>query len=180
MIVVDHRSRPPRNPNSNPVFLVVCRPTARDRRYIVSIEDSPQHLELRQRKSGSLVKKIWRWVDARSGKHSPKSKMGTALSYATKQRDKLAQFLYKPKLPLDNNAAERALRIVALGRKNSLFAGSAEHAQYLAIIQSIIATCRMHAVNPYDYIRHVLIKIQSHPAARIAELMPWRWRPSGA
>jgi len=144
------------------------------------IEGTPEHLELRQRKSAPIVKKIWRWVDARDGKHSPKSKMGAALTYATKQRDSLSRFLHDPKLPLDNNVAERALRIVALGRKNSLFAGSAEHAQNLAIIQSIIATCRMHAVNPYDYIRHMLIEIQSHPAARIAELMPWRWHPSGA
>jgi transposase len=144
------------------------------------IEGTPEHLELRQRKSAPIVKKIWRWVDARDGKHSPKSKMGAALTYATKQRDNLSRFLHDPKLPLDNNVAERALRIVALGRKNSLFAGSAEHAQNLAIIQSVIATCRMHAVNPYDYIRHMLIEIQSHPAARIAELMPWRWHPSGA
>ena len=60
--------------------------------------------------------------------------MGAALTYATKQRDKLSQFLHDPKLPLDNNVAERALRIVALGGKSSLFAGSAEHAQNLAII----------------------------------------------
>lgn len=146
----------------------------------LGIERTAQHLELRQRKSAPVVKKIWRWVDARNGKHSPKSKMGAALTYATKQRDKLSQFLYDPKLVLDNNAAERALRIVALGRKNSLFAGSAEHAQNLAILQSIIATCRLHAVNPYDYIRHMLIEIQSHPAARIAELMPWRWHPPSA
>ena len=146
----------------------------------LGIEDSPQHLELRQRKSAPIVKKICRWVDARSGKHSPKSKMGTALTYATKQRDKLAQSLHDPRPPLDNNAAERALRIVALGRKNSLFAGSAEHAQNLAIIQSIIATCRLHAVNPYDYVRHMLIEIQSQAAARIAEHRPWRWHPSGA
>lgn len=139
------------------------------------IEGTTDHLELRQRKSAPLVKRIWRWVEAHDGKHSPKSKMGSALTYATKQRDKLSQFLYDAKLPLDNNAAERALRIVALGRKNSLFAGSAEHAQNLAIIQSIIATCRIHAVNPYDYIRHMLIEIQSHAASRIAELMPWRW-----
>jgi transposase len=146
----------------------------------LGIEGTPEHLELRQRKSARIVKNIWRWVDARDGKHSPKSKMGAALSYATKQREHLSRFLHDPKLPLDNNAAERALRIVALGRKNSLFAGSAEHAKNLAVIQSIIATCRMHAVNPYDYIRHMLIEIQSHPAARIAELMPWRWHPSGA
>lgn len=146
----------------------------------LGIEGTREHLELRQRKSAPIVKKIWRWVDARHGKHSPKSKMGIALTYATKQRDKLEKFLHDPKLALDNNVAERALRIVALGRKNSLFAGSAEHARNLAIIQSIIATCRLHAVNPYDYIRHMLIEIQSHPAARIAELMPWRWHPPSA
>ena len=142
-----------------------------------NIAGTAEHLELRQRKSKLLVKKIWRWVDAREGNHPPKSKMGSALTYATKQRDKLEQFLHDPKLALDNNAAERALRIVALGRKNSLFAGSSEHAQNLAIVQSIIATCRLHSVNPYEYIKHMLIELQSYPASRIAELMPWRWHP---
>ncbi len=141
------------------------------------IEGTPEHLEIRQSKSRPIVKKIWRWVDARQGKHSPASKMGKAISYATKQREKLERFLSDPKLPLDNNKAERALRIVALGRNNSLFAGTADHAQNLAMLHSIIATCRLHGVNPYEYIRDTLIKIQTHPASRIAELMPWRWRP---
>lgn len=66
---------------------------------------------------------------------------------------------------------------IALGRKNSLFAGSAEHAQNLAMLHSIIATCRLHAVNPYEYIRDMLILIQTHPASRIDELMPWRRPP---
>ncbi len=141
------------------------------------IEGTPEHLEIRQSKSRPIVKKIWRWVDARQGKHSPASKMGKAIGYATKQREKLGRFLSDPKLPLDNNKAERALRIVALGRNYSLFAGSADHAQNLAMLHSIIATCRLHDANPYEYIRDMLIKIQTHPASRIAELMPWRWRP---
>jgi transposase len=143
----------------------------------LGIVGTPEHLELRQRKSKPIVRKIWRWVDARRDKHSPSSKMGKALSYATKQRDKLEQFLSDPKLRLDNNEAERALRIVALGRKSSLFAGSAEHAQNLAVLLTLVATCRLHAVNPYEYIRDMLIRIQTHPASRIDELMPWRWRP---
>ena len=88
------------------------------------ITGTPAHLELRQRKSRRIVEKLWRWVDARDGKHSPKSKMGKAIGYATKQRERLEHFLHDPKLVLDNNCAERALRITALGRKNSLFAGS--------------------------------------------------------
>jgi len=135
-----------------------------------------KHLELRQSKSARIVKAIWAWVDARSGKHSSKSKMGKALTYATKQRMPLERFLYDPKIGLDNNPAERSLRIVALGRKRSLFAGSSEHAQNLAVLHSIVATCRLHQVNPYEYIRDMLIRIQTHPASRIGELMPWRWK----
>jgi transposase len=138
---------------------------------------TPEHLELRQSKSSRIVKAIWKWVDARAGKHSPKSKMAKALTYATRQRAHLERFLYDPKIRLDNNPAERALRIVALGRKRSLFAGSSEHAQNLALLHSIVATCRLHRVNPYEYIRDKLIRIQTHPASRIDELMPWRWRP---
>jgi transposase len=137
-----------------------------------------KHLELRQSKSQRIVKAIWRWVDARVGKHSPKSKMGKALTYATKQRARLERFLYDPKLGLDNNPAERSLRIVALGRKRSLFAGSSQHAQNLAVLHSIVATCRLHEVNPYEYIRDMLIRVQTHPASRVAELMPWRWKRS--
>ena len=142
------------------------------------IEGTPAHLELRQSRSKIIVRKIWRWVDARTGKYSPDCKMGKALKYATKQRDKLEKFLSDPKLKLDNNRAERALRIVALGRKRSLFAGSSEHAQNLAVLHSIVATCRLHGVNSYEYIKDMLIRIQTHPASRIQELMPWRWRPS--
>jgi len=135
-----------------------------------------EHLELRQCKSARIVKAIWKWVDDRASKHSPKSKMGKAIAYATKQRAYLERFLHDPKLQLDNNRAERALRIIALGRNRSLFAGSSEHAQNLAVLHSIVATCRMHGVNPYNYIRDMLIRIQTHPASRIAELMPWRWK----
>jgi transposase len=135
-----------------------------------------EHLELRQSKSQRIVKAIWKWVDARVGKCSPASKMSKALTYATKQRPRLERFLYDPKIGLDNNPAERALRIVALGRKRSLFAGSSEHAQNLAVLHSVVATCRLHEVNPYEYIRDMLIRVQSHPASRVAELMPWRWK----
>jgi len=140
------------------------------------IRGTREHLELRQNKSQRIVKAIWKWVDARVGKCSPASKMSKALTYATKQRGRLERFLFDPKLGLDNNPAERALRIVALGRKRSLFAGSSEHAQNLAILHSIVATCRLHEVNPYEYIRDMLIRVQTHPASRVAELMPWRWK----
>ncbi len=101
--------------------------------------------------------------------------MGKAVTYATNQRKALRQFLDDPKLPLDNNFSERALRIFALGRKNYLFAGHAEGAQNLAVLQSIVATCRLQGVNPYEYIKDVLIRVQTHPASNIDELLPANW-----
>ena len=139
-----------------------------------------RHLKLRQAKSRPVLKKIRAWVEDHDGRYSPRSKMGKALTYAKKQREALERFLEDPKLGLDNNPAERALRIVALGRKNSLFAGHAEGAQHLAVLHSMVSTCRLHGVNPYEYIKDVLIRVQTHPVAAIAELLPWNWHPPDA
>lgn len=135
------------------------------------------HLVLRQSESAPLVDKIDRWVDDHKDSHPPKSPMGKALTYATKQRVALRRFLEDPNLPLDNNFAERCFRIFALGRKNFLFAGHVEGAQNLAILQSIVSTCRLHGVNPYEYVKDLLIRIQTHPRADIDALLPWNWTP---
>jgi len=124
-----------------------------------------------------IVKRIEDWVDEHAGQHSPKSSMGRAMTYAVKQRKRLRRFLEDPKLALDNNYAERALRIIALGRKNFLFAGSNEHAQNLAILQTIVSTCQLNGVNPYEYIRDLIIRLRTHPKDRLEEIMPWNWKP---
>lgn len=128
---------------------------------------SEAHALLRDTQSREVVVEIEAWVDAHAGKFPPKSKMGKALTYATNQRKSLSRFLDDPKLALDNNVAERALRIIALGRKNFLFAGHVEGAQNLAVLQSVVATCTLHRVNPYEYVKDVLIRIQTHPASKI-------------
>jgi len=138
------------------------------------------HAMLRDTESRAIVGKIDAWVDERAGQYPPKSKMGGAITYATQQRKALNRFLEDPKLPLDNNFAERVLRIIALGRKNFLFAGHVEGAQNLAVLQSIVSTCALHRVNPYEYIQDLLIRMQSHPASRIDEVMPWNWKPPPA
>ncbi len=78
-------------------------------------------------------------------------------------------------LRLDNNLSENALRIVALGRKNFLFVGHEEGGQNLAVLQTIVATCKLHGINPYEYIKDVLIRVQTHPASQIDELLPQNW-----
>ena len=138
---------------------------------------SAEHLALRRAESLTLVDEIERWVQGEEGKHAPKSPIGRAITYATNQRKALRRFLDDPKLPLDNNFAERGLRIFALGRKNFLFAGHVEGAQNLAVLQSIVSTCRLHGVNPYEYVRDMLIRMQHHVAADIDELLPWNWVP---
>jgi transposase len=135
------------------------------------------HAKMRKEQSAAIVVRIEAWVDEQHGQHSPKSAMGSALTYAKKQRARLNRFLEDPKLALDNNYAERALRIIALGRKNFLFAGSAEHAQNLAVLQSIVSTCLLHDVNPYEYIRDVIVRLRDRPPDRVDDLLPWNWVP---
>jgi transposase len=141
------------------------------------IKSTAEHLRLRTQRSRPLVAKLWAWIDSHQGKHAPKSKLAVAITYCVAQRANLERFLHDPRLDLDNNMSERALRIVALGRKNSLFAGHSEAAQNLAILHSIVTTCRLHDRNPYDYIADVLVRVQTHPASRIEELLPWNWQP---
>ncbi|HEX7477320.1 MAG TPA: IS66 family transposase [Polyangiales bacterium] len=143
----------------------------------LDILGSEAHLALRDLDSRAVLTRLEAWLDNHSGQHPPKSAMGTAVGYAIKQRAALRVFLSDPKLPLDNNYAERGLRIFALGRKNFLFAGHVEGAQNLAVLQSVVSTCRLHGVNPYEYIKDLLLRMQTHPAVRVDELMPWCWKP---
>lgn len=134
-----------------------------------------RHADMRATRSAALVKEIEAWVDEQKGKHLPKSAFGRAVTYAVKQRARLRRFLKDPKLALDNNYAERALRIIALGRKNFLFAGSHQHAQNLAIMQTIVSTCRLHGVNPYEYIKDVLLRVRGRSKDEVDDLLPWKW-----
>ena len=76
----------------------------------------------------------------------------------------------------DNNLSERRLRIVALGRKNYLFVGHEQDGRNSAMLASILATCVLHEVNPQEYLTDVLIRVQTHPAYRIDDLLPHRWK----
>ncbi len=76
-----------------------------------------------------------------------------------------------------NNASERALRVATLGRKNFLFVGTDEAGETLAGLYSLIATCEANEVNPVAYLADVLLRVQTHPAARIDELLPHNWKP---
>ena len=114
---------------------------------------------------------------AEQGHHLPRGPMGEAIGYALAQWDPLTLFLTDPHLPIDNNASERALRIAALGRKNFLFVGTDHAGENLAGLYSLIATCEINGVNPVTYLADVLLRVQSHPASRIDEILPHNWTP---
>jgi len=147
---------------------------------------SEAHRLLRQSESLPVVEKIEAWLEEREARAPPKSPLGKAIGYMlekdpkTKKRSMkraLKVFLDDPKVGLDNNVSERALRIVALGRKNFLFAGSDMAAEHLAVLQSLVSTCEANGVNPEEYLTDVLVRTRDHPQSRIDELLPQNWRP---
>ncbi|MGH9206322.1 MAG: transposase domain-containing protein, partial [Acidimicrobiales bacterium] len=87
----------------------------------------------------------------------------------------LEVFLTDPDVPIDTNHLERALRAVPMGRRNWLFCWTELGARHVGIVQSLIVTCRLHAIDPYDYLVDVLQRVAEHPASRVAELTPRLW-----
>lgn len=98
-----------------------------------------------------------------------------AIDYMLKRWDAFTRFLTDGRVCLSNNAAERALRGIALGRKSWLFAGSDRGGQRAATIISLIASAKMNDVDPQAWLADVLARIAEHPANRIDELLPWEW-----
>ncbi|MCD4655639.1 transposase, partial [bacterium] len=107
----------------------------------------------------------------------PKSRLGKAITYLTNQWDSLVEFLKDSKLPLDNGEVERAIRPVAIGRKNYLFAGSRRGAKNAAVIYSLLAGCALNDIKPDIYMKDILTKLVNNwPANRIDELLPHNWK----
>ena len=136
-----------------------------------------EHLAMRQSRSRAVLDDFKAWLDAEQGRHPPKSPIGGAIGYALGQWGPLTLFLTDPHLPIDNNASERALRVAALGRKNFLFVGTDEAGENLAGLYSLIATCEANGVNPVDYLADILLRVQTHPASCIDDLLPHNWTP---
>jgi transposase len=141
---------------------------------------TPEHLEMRQTQSAAVMDDFKAWLLAEKDRHPPRGPMGDAIGYALGNWDALTLFLTDPHLPIDNNASERALRVAALGRKNFLFVGTDEAGENLAGLYSLIATCEVNGINPVAYLADVLLRVQTHPASRIDELLPHNWKPPQA
>ena len=133
---------------------------------------------VRQELSAPLVAELERWLREQRAKLSRGNDLATAMDYMLKRWTAFTRFLDDGRVCLSNNAAERALRGIALGRKSWLFAGSARGGQRAAALYSLIVTAKMNNVDPQAWLADVLARIAGHPAHRIDELLPWHWRPS--
>jgi transposase len=137
--------------------------------------DPASRRALRQERSVPLLAKIDAERQALARTVLPKSPLGDAVRYLTNQWVALQRFLEDGRLAIDNNRAENQLRIVAVGRKNWLFAGSFEGARRAALLYSLVQSCKLADVPPFTYVKDVLLRIATHPHRLIDQLMPKRW-----
>src|SRR5258706_1669394 len=127
----------------------------------------------RQARAGPLLDGFQRWCHATLAKIPKKSELSGAIRYALSRWSALISYCDDGRIEIDNNIAERALRAVALGRKNYLFAGADSGGERATAIYSLTGTAKLNGIDPEAYLRYVLGRIADHPVNRIAELLPW-------
>lgn len=135
-----------------------------------------ERLAVRQARAKPLLDALRRWLEQERDKLPRKSETVKAIQYTLGRWPSLARYAEDGRIEIDNNAAERALRAVAIGRKNYLFAGSDSGGERAAAIYSLIGTAKLNGIDPQAYLREVLAKIADHPINRIDELLPWNVR----
>jgi transposase len=139
--------------------------------------DPPARQAYRQQHARPILTAFQHWIADITPRVAPSSGLAKALVYTTPRWPALVRYVDDGRLPIDNNPVERAIRPIALGRKNWLFAGSRSAGERAAAIMSLIATAKHNGHDPYAYLKDVLTRLPTHPDRRIAELLPHRWVP---
>ena len=139
-----------------------------------------ERLRVRQERSRPLIGELEVWLREQRAKLSRNNDTTKAINYCLSRWNAFGRFLDDRRLCMPNNAAERELRAVAIGRKNWAFAGSDEGGRRAAAIYSLIATAKLNDVDPQAWLADVLARLPDHPAKRIDELLPWKWKPQSA
>ena len=134
---------------------------------------------LRQEQAVPVLKNIKAWMMDAYPQVLPESTIGKAIGYSLKRWDKLCLYTTDARLQIDNNLVENAIRPVAIGRKNYLFAGSHDGARRAAMLYSFLGTCKINNVNPFDWLRDILRRIPAHSVNKLEQLLPNNWTPTG-
>ncbi|WP_373890083.1 IS66 family transposase [Massilia sp. DJPM01] len=132
----------------------------------------------RQAHAKPVAERFFKWIDKyfEAQGFLPSSPFTKALNYIRERREGLAVYLGDPDVPIDTNHLERALRVIPLGRKNWMFSWTEVGAKHIGIVQSLLVTCRLHNVDPYDYLIDVLQRVGQHPASLVEQLTPRVWK----
>ncbi|WP_308351981.1 IS66 family transposase, partial [Serratia marcescens] len=140
------------------------------------IRGSPaeKRLSVRKAKTVPRMQSLYDWIQIQMKTLSRHAEMAKAFAYLLKQWNALTLYCEKGWAEIDNNIAENALRGVALGRKNWLFAGSDAGGERAAILYSLIGTCKLNGVEPEAWLRYVIGHIQDWPVNRVRDLLPWK------
>jgi transposase len=142
--------------------------------------NAEERLAARQQRSSPLVAELDVWMREQRARLSPGHDVAKAMNYMLKRWDSFTRFLDDGRICLSNNAAERALRGIALGRKSWMFAGSDRGGQRAAAMYSLIVSAKMNDVDPQAWLADVLARIAEHPIGRVDELLPWNWKTQSA
>jgi transposase len=140
--------------------------------------DAAKRHELRQKESTPVLKEIYDLIRNPGKTILPKGPMGLAIGFALNHWEKLNNFLKDGRLPIDNNLVERLIRIVAIARKNFMFCGSHEGAKRAAILYTLITSCKLNDIEPFEYLSDVLSRIADYPVNKIRDLTPAAWKLS--
>jgi hypothetical protein len=137
-----------------------------------------KRLKLRRAHVAPLVAELEAWMRVERARLSRHNDVAKAMDYMLTRWTAFTRFLEDGRICLTNNAAERALRCVAVGRRNWTFCGSDRGGERAAAIYTLIATAKMNDVDPEAWLADVLRRINDHPASRLDELLPWNWKPA--
>ena len=138
----------------------------------------PERLAVRRDHSAPLMDDLHRWLELQLAKLSRNHDLAKAINYMLRRWPAFTRFLEDGRVCLSNNAAERALRCVPLGRKAWLFCGSDRGGERAAVLYTLIQTAKLNGVDPQAWLADILARIADHPARRLDELLPWNWTPS--
>ena len=136
-----------------------------------------QRLALRQQEARPIMDKLKTWLVENRDKVLPKSNIGEAITYACNRWKYMERYLEDGKLEIDNNLVENAIRPVAIGRKNYLFAGSPQGAEWAAILYSLLSSAANCGHNPSEYLKDILLRLPDQPLNYLDELLPTNWAP---